>query len=84
MCADSLAGAQSVERTVYARIGWQARGKICACTFLVIKYVNSLCLLSLSDCSELVMYADALVLYKPISTEGDCVRFAQIAWASIF
>ena len=37
------------------------------------KYVNSLCLLSLSDCSELVMYADALVLYKPISTEGDCI-----------
>jgi hypothetical protein len=34
--------------------------------FIIHVYVNSLCHLSLSNCSELVMYADFLVLYKPI------------------
>ena len=40
---------------------------------LFIIYVNSLCYLSLSNCSELVMYADDLILYKPISSESDWI-----------
>ena len=44
---------------------------------LFIIYVNALCELNLSSSCKLAMYADDLVLYKPITSECEWFAFQQ-------
>ena len=47
--------------------------------FLFLIYVNNLASLTVSAGSQLVLYADDLVLYRPISTSHDyCAAYTKL------